>query len=538
MSNQFSRTTLMLPLAFLLIVAVSPAMAQHRRPSANAFAPQSSTESATSVFRAARDLITDGEWAKAQDKFNEYVSKFPNEKNLDAALYWLAYSQYKLSKYQQCRETANRLFEKYQNSAWLDDARLLLAQIPGAVDFSFPRVVSTAPPAMALPAIPADQVLIDPTAITPAAQAVTNIYAPGAPLTAIGATTPLPAQIAGSAYLAELDALAIGISESDDDPCEFKIVVLQALFQTDVQRGILAATEWLKPGSTQTVRCKSAALTLLGRHGGKASTPVILGLARSEPDVKLRARAISTLGATNDDSVIDPLREFALNSTDNEIVEASLYALSRHTNERVIGVLTDIATSGKTTAQRKMAIGSIASRPGDSAVDALFKIYEADQSVEIRKSVIAGFANRQSERAGEKLFDIARSSDNIELRQAAIAYIPRRGGDKPIDFLISLYDTEKNEVLKDQIMNAFGSGTVIMRRPGAASGQNGGDVVYVPGVRNGGRSPVAEKKATRKLIEIAKNPQESMARRKRAIGWLSRSNDADVQQFLEQLLRQ
>ena len=28
---------------------------------------------ATTVFRSARDLITDGEWAKAQQKFSEYV---------------------------------------------------------------------------------------------------------------------------------------------------------------------------------------------------------------------------------------------------------------------------------------------------------------------------------------------------------------------------------------------------------------------------------------------------------------------------------
>src|SRR5204862_3766765 len=114
-------------------------------------------------------------------------------------------------------------------------------------------------------------------------------------------------------------------SADDDDPCEFKIVVLQALFQTDLQRGIMAATDWLKPGSTQTVRCKSAALTLLGRNGGKAVTPVILGVARNEPDIKLRARAISALGATNDDSVVDALRDFALNSQQPEIVEASLY---------------------------------------------------------------------------------------------------------------------------------------------------------------------------------------------------------------------
>jgi HEAT repeat protein len=228
-----------------------------------------------------------------------------------------------------------------------------------------------------------------------------------------------------------------------------------------------------------------------------------------------------------------------LNSTDNQIVEASLYALSRHTNERVIGVLTDIATSGKTPAQRKIAIASIASRPGDPAVDALFRIYDADQSVEIRRAVISGFANRKSERAGEKLFEIARTSDNIDLRKAAISVIPRRGGDKAIDFLIALYDSEKNEELKDQILNAFGSGTsFISRAPSVAQG--GADATYVAAVPNvyAMRSPVTEKKVIRKLIEIARSQQESMTRRKRAIGWLSRSNDPDVQRFLEELLKQ
>src|SRR6187399_1271307 len=52
---------------------------------------QQSTAEATTVFRSARDLITDGDWAKAQAKFDEYVTSFPNEKNLDAALYWMAY---------------------------------------------------------------------------------------------------------------------------------------------------------------------------------------------------------------------------------------------------------------------------------------------------------------------------------------------------------------------------------------------------------------------------------------------------------------
>src|SRR5690242_1751150 len=86
------------------------------------------TDAAT-VFRSARDLITDGQWAKAQEKFSDYISSYPNEKNLDAALYWLAYAQQKLAKYDDCRVTILRMMEKYPTSSWRDDARVLLTQL-------------------------------------------------------------------------------------------------------------------------------------------------------------------------------------------------------------------------------------------------------------------------------------------------------------------------------------------------------------------------------------------------------------------------
>ena len=173
--------------------------------------------------------------------------------------------------------------------------------------------------------------------------------------------------------------------QADDDPCEFKIVVLQALIQNDQPRGISVATEWLKPGSTQTLRCKGAALTLLARHGGKAVTPVILGVARNETDVKLRSKAISVLGSSNDESVIDALRDFALSSQDTDISEAALYALSQHTSPRAINVLGEIAMSNtRPVPLRKAAISSISTRPGEPAVDAnLSSSQRKDQSQSI-----------------------------------------------------------------------------------------------------------------------------------------------------------
>ena len=527
MSNQLPRSILIISLLLLIAVAF-PAVGQQRRIASNNLTQSSSNDAATAVFRAARDLITDGEWARAQEKFRDYVNSYPNEKNLDAALYWLAYSQQKLSRYDECRTTLMRLLEKYPSTNWRDDARVLLAQLPGSANAAAVAAQADAELAGAVRlATPAAPVAI-------AGRADESIIYSAAPIagvpgvaTTVGAT-PLPAQGIGGQNYYYVDSL--GGSDNDNDPCEFKIVVLQALFQTDLQRGIVAATDWLKQGSTQTVRCKGAALTLLGRNGGKTVTPVILGVARNEPDVKLRARAIATLGATNDDSVIDPLREFALNSTDNEIVEASLYALSRHTGDRAVAVLGDIAVSSKSVSQRKMAIASIASRPGEPAVDALLRIYDADQNVEIRKTVIAGCANRKSERAGNKLFDVARSADSIELRKAAIGGISRRGGDKSVEFLLSLYDSEKNEELKDQIISSLATGSFVLNS--AVASGSGQTVNYL--TRDGHMN---DQRVIQKMIEIAKNQQAPMERRRRAIGWLSRSKDPSVIKFLEELLR-
>jgi hypothetical protein len=478
--------------------------------------PQSGTNEATTVFRSARDLITDGDWAKAQEKFDQYVSQFPNEKNIDAALYWMAYAEHKQAKYDQCRMTIDKLLQKYPNTNWKDDARVLLLQMPGASTAAYADIVRTvgqaviAPPAVEQPLV--------------YGQAMTVPQVKAARATPI---TPI-AQVDGVTIVYADD---YADDDNSNDPCEFKIVVLQTLFQTDVQRGIMAASEWLKPGSTQTVRCKSAALTLLGRNGGKTVTPVLLGVARNETDLKLRARAISALGATNDDSVVDSLRDFAMSSPDNSIVEASLYALSKHTGERAITVLSEFATNtSRTIPQRKLAIASISARTGEPAVDALFRIYDGDQTVEIRKAVISGFANRRSERAGTKLFDIARSSDNVELRKAAISAISRRSGDKAIEFLLNLYDTEKNEELKDQIINSLGYGSGMLMAPLIVDSEK---TVYTMNPKN----RMEDQRVVRKMIEIARNPQTPMERRKRAIGWLSRSKDPEVLKFLEELLK-
>jgi HEAT repeat protein len=485
-----------LAIALVMLATAFTAEANgQRRPSPfsnapNRLAPQGGKDAASVIFQGGRELISDQQWAKAEEKFREYTSSYPREKNIDAALYWMAYSEVQLSRYEEAKSTLNRLLNDYQSSIWKGDARTLLAQLPGsysgAAGFGSGKGVGVGV-GTSTPQAPAEV----------HAAAGTTVYA--VPHAVQPAQPPQP-------FVWGFNSGDDGERPADDDPCEFKIVVLQALFQSDVQRGISAATEWLNPGSTQTVRCKGAALSLLARNGGKAVTPVILGVAQREPDLKLRARAIAALGTTSDEAVIDPLRDFALNSQENSIVEAALYALGQHSGTRAVPVLSEIAMStNRPTSLRKIAINSIATRPGEPSVDALLKIYDADQTLEIRKVTIAGFGHRKSERAGNKLLEIARGADNIELRKAAISGIVTRSGEKSLDSLIGLYDSEKSEELKDRIINAIGS--------------------------------LNDPRVTRKLIEIARNPQSPIERRKRAIGWLSRSKDPEVTRFLEELLK-
>jgi len=505
-SSSAAQRTFSMALALALVVfatAFSDQVAGQQlssRNTLNRLAQQGGNDAASVMFRGGRDLITDQQWAKAEEKFRQYTFSYPNEKNVDAALYWMAYSEYQLKRFDQCKSTLTRLLNNYQKSSWKDDARTLLAQLPGGY---------------AVAASGVSNVFVSggqtPQAVQPA-QPPVDVYTMTnlANLVDLATTlTPQADELRGLLDRApQAHTLFPGFSGeqvSDDDPCEFRIVVLQALFQSDVQRGISAATDWLNPGSSQTVRCKGAALTLLARHGGKAVTPVILGVAQREPDLKLRARAISALGTTSDEAAIDPLRDFALSSQETSIGEAALYSLGQHNSPRAITVLAEIAMSSKPASLRKTAISSIASRRGEPSVDALLKIYDADQTLEIRKAVIAGFGHRISARAGSKLLEIARGSDNIELRKAAISGIATRGGEGAIDALLGLYDSEKSEELKDRIISSLGQ--------------------------------LNDTRVVRKLIEIARNPQSPIERRKRAIVLLSRSKDPEVTKFLEELLK-
>src|SRR5262245_10036825 len=291
MNSNFTKFSRMLALAvataFPLIMSGSmqtaAAQKYSHRPRASAFTQQGSTNAAaTAVFNGGRDLIDDAQWAKAEEAFAQYISKYPQEKNVDAAMYWMAYSQARLRKYKQSKDTIDKLLKTYEKTIWKEDAELLLAQLPSApvavkID---PTNVTIEPVIVAVPVkVPAPVVVPvppqDPVEVKIRTQEMQERMAEAqarAQERMQEAQERMAERMAAAAskmkdkdFKYDFDfnfdfddfdysvgkGVGKGKGPGDDDPCEFKIVVLQALFESDPQRGIAVAQDWLKNGSGQ-----------------------------------------------------------------------------------------------------------------------------------------------------------------------------------------------------------------------------------------------------------------------------------------------
>src|SRR5215211_8404841 len=78
------------------------------------------------IFREGRDFIEAQNWQKAAEKFNDFITGYPKDKDLDAALYWYGYSLQKQGRKDEASKPLLRLIERFPNSSWRNDAQALL----------------------------------------------------------------------------------------------------------------------------------------------------------------------------------------------------------------------------------------------------------------------------------------------------------------------------------------------------------------------------------------------------------------------------
>jgi len=379
----------------------------------------------------------------------------------------------------------------------------------------------------------------------------------------------------GSSWRREAEALLVVLGHQDKltgiqsrENCELKILALQSLFQADEERAITFVTEVLRANSQQ--QCpglQSAAVSLLGSHGGARAVPMLLEIARSNPDLKLRLTAIRRLGDQHTDAVTDELIKLYDADRTKEIRAQILRALVESRSARGSAKVMEVARSGDDAALRVWAIRSMAELEDANSMDELIRIYDADKTLEIRAQIIRVLAERDDPKAKAKLLDIARQGETPELRIEAV----RRLSDHrrlSIDDILGFYNTETNMSLKQAYLRVLAESPdpraqtklydiartgepldlrlYALRRLGDKddeqtttqlvgmydSEQN--QQVRMALLRGFGNSK--HKSAVHKLMLIAKN-DPSVEMRKLAVRYLGESKDPEALKFLEDLLK-
>ena len=414
-----------------LLLAAGAASAQHNE-LINRLV-QSDNEAAVRAFTQGRSFVDEQNWEKAAATFDRFVAQFPSDRNVDAALFWLAYAHNKQGNAQAAEGTLTRLLQNYPRSSWAGDAKALHLEVLAKL---------------------------------------------GRPVTAV---------------------------DEDDPNDELRIIALKTLCENDRVGCSARVSEVLR--TNKSARVKEAAIILLGRYGGTEAVPPLIQMSRTEPDEKLRMRAISALGSTNDERALDVLREIAMGPTyaDQSPTDSAIHALASHENARAVNILGEVAMRGQNLRARTHAIELLSRRRGEAVVDELLRLYDAVPDVQTKKYVVAGLGMRKDPRALNKLIEIARSASDVQLRLQAIHAIPNRGDEQDLDVLLSLYDAERDNDLKDHLLSAIGQ--------------------------------YQNQRAYQKLEQVVRNTAEPLDRRKAAISYLSRSKDPGVLKFLEDMLK-
>jgi HEAT repeat protein len=354
----------------------------------------------------------------------------------------------------------------------------------------------------------------------------------------------------------------------DRNNCEIKILALQSLFQANEDRAINFVSEVLQSNAEATCPgIKAAAVSLLGSHGGARATPILLDIARSQGDLKLRLTAIRRLGEQKGDSIADDLIKLYEADRTREVRAQILRALADMENARAGAKLIEIARSSDDLAMRQVAIRYLGEQNDSATLDELIRIYDADHTPEIRSQILRALSEREDPKAKAKLLDVARKGETPELRIEAIRRIGDRGRGS-YDDLLQLYNSETNQQIRQGLIRAYADmndpraraklfeiaraadsmelRAYAIRRLGDSNDEATVDQLIAmydsePNVevkavliRSFGNSP--QKSAVRKLMSIARDAQ-SVDLRKLAVRMLGESKDPEALKFLEDLLK-
>lgn len=473
----------LLAMAVVLSASLSPLGFGQELVAAQQFVQSTtSSDAAQKLLREGRELIGERKWAAATAKFNDLVQVYPRDKNLDAALYWLAFCLKQQGRPREADQTLERLIKEYPRSQWNDDARALRLELAGLLgDLDAAGKVLERERKI----VERDRKTFDE---------------------ARQRTQETRERMREARERMQIMRERNQNASPTDDPNEaIKLIALQSLFQSDPERAMSVAVGFLNADSKTSLAIQDAALGLIARHGGENAWPALADTARNQSIAEsVREQAIYWIAQRNREQALDALIQLYDGESEVRLKDRLLYWLAQSNNERAKAKIIEVARGDNRSELRDRAIYWIAQRGGEQSFNSLTEFYGGEKDPAIKDRILYWFAQSNEPRAQARVIEIARSDNSPELRDRAIYWIAQRKGEEATDSLIRLYDGQNEEAIKERILYWLG--------------QRGG------------------KAGLQKLFAIARS-DSSLSLRERAVYYLAGSKDPEAIKLLEQILK-
>lgn len=435
-------------------------------------APWGQADPADSLYNIARDLVSRGDWGRSARLFQEIQSKYPRSSRVGDALYWEAYSRYKIGTTDELR-SASRILEPVASK-------------------------------------------ITPQ-VTQSGQS-RNFYSDGR-RTPDNDVVALYARVNGAlAQRGDSDAAAKvrKLASTPGIPCDQEEISVQAealnaLSQIDASEATKILRRVIERKDDCSSSLRRSAVFMLGRRGDPESASLLLNVAKSDPSMSVRTEAISFLGRMPGDAGVSALEEMLRADNDERIQRAAVNALMRSENagarsrmralidrkdapmnlrieainsfnseratdadvaylkslfakaesdqmknailntvSRIGGADNDqwvlaIARDKNESSQvRSSALSRFANKSSSISTADLAKLYDASgEWYDIRIRIINLLGNRKDQESTDKLIEIAKSSTGVDYRKQAINQLMNRKDPRAAQLFLDILDGKR-----------------------------------------------------------------------------------------------
>jgi HEAT repeat protein len=367
-------------------------------------APWGQADPADSLYNLARDLVSRGDWGRSARLFADIQSKYPKSSRVADALYWEAYSRYKIGTTDELR-AASRILEPV--------ASKLTPQVSQSGQSR-------------------------------------NFYSDGR-RTPDNDVLALYARVNGAlAQRGDSDAAAKvrRLASTPGVPCDQEEISVQsealnALSQIDAAEAnkILRRVIERKDDCSATLR--RSAVFMLGRRGDPESASLLLNVAKSDPSMNVRTEAISFLGRMPGDAGVSALEEMLRADNDERIQRAAIGALMRSDNAGARSRMR--ALIDRKDAPMNLRIEAINSFNSERATDAdvaylksLFGKAESDQMKNAILNTVSRIGGADND---QWVLNIAKDkNESSQVRSSALSRFANRGNSISTADLAKLYD--------------------------------------------------------------------------------------------------